>query len=361
MSTLVANRPIQKSTSARDRIIPTNIPIPRETWYVAAFSDEVSEKPFTRRIAGIDMVFFRDEAGQVVVLEDRCPHRAMPLSMGKVCGSRIECGYHGFMFDRDGNCTDIPSQQTIPRAMAVRSFPAAERWQWIWVWTGERDNADASLIPDHHSLGLDRDGYGNIKFFVLEINGHLQLLHENLLDLTHITYLHPGLLDAGNAAAAGFRTEYEGNVIRLIREMPAGVAGKAFAHLFAIDEDTIITRELITEAHLPNLSVVRNIIRPADRPNEILREFISPFAITPRDDENTYQFVAGSSSFSEFFDTEERVREHVEGVKMIFEQDRLAIEAIQREYDRLGDQVQEVSVRADEAALRSRRVMCGMA
>jgi vanillate O-demethylase monooxygenase subunit len=342
------------------RILPTQLPLPRNAWYVAAFSDEVTDQPLARRIAGVDLVLFRGADGQVVVLQDRCPHRAMPLSMGKVCGNNIQCGYHGFTFGADGVCISVSSQSAVPNGMTVRSFPVAERWQWIWVWVGDRSQADADDLPDHHALGLGREGYGNIKFFVLKIEGHMQLLHENLLDLTHITYLHPGLLDAGNAAEASFRTEYDGNIIRLIREMPANVAGKAFAHLFAIDENMIVMRSLITETHMPNLSVVRNVLRAADKPDEILREFISPFAITPSDERTTFQFVAGASSFAEFFASEQQVADHIDRVKLVFDQDKTAIEAIQTQYDRYGAAVAEVSVRADEAALRSRRMLVGM-
>ena len=103
---------------------------------------------------------------------------------------------------------------------------------------------------------------------------------------------------------------------------------------------------------------MHNILRLANRPSEILRAFISPF--TPSDNRRSFQFVSGASSFKEFSESSQRVHAHIERVKMVFDQNKAAIEAIQAQYDRYGSAIPEISVRADEAALRSRRILAGM-
>ncbi|MBT5896430.1 MAG: Rieske 2Fe-2S domain-containing protein, partial [Rhodospirillaceae bacterium] len=116
-------------------------------WYVAALSGELTGKPLARTICGVPMVLYRGENGNLVALEDRCPHRQAPLSMGNIIGDQIQCDYHGFMFDGAGACTHIPRQDKIPARMGVRAFAVVERWGFVWLWWGDREKADDSAIP----------------------------------------------------------------------------------------------------------------------------------------------------------------------------------------------------------------------
>jgi phenylpropionate dioxygenase-like ring-hydroxylating dioxygenase large terminal subunit len=165
----------------------------RNTWYVAAQSHEILDKPLARTICGEDVVIFRQADGSAVVLEDRCPHRKAPLSLGQVIGGEIECPYHGIRFNGEGACTHIPSQQNIPRGLVARSYPAIEKYKLIFVWIGEAEKADAAQLPDwsaHESPEWTTVfGYHHVK-------ANYQLVIDNLLDLTHLAFVHRSTLGA---------------------------------------------------------------------------------------------------------------------------------------------------------------------
>jgi phenylpropionate dioxygenase-like ring-hydroxylating dioxygenase large terminal subunit len=155
----------------------------KNTWYVAAWSDEINESAIT----GIPIVFWRDETGQVVAFEDRCCHRGAPLSAGRREGNAVRCMYHGMLFDRRGKCIEIPSQQHIPTAAFVRAFSVVERSKWIWIWMGDAEKADASLIPDTHYLD-DPCWRGTPGYMHYDAN--YLLIADNLLDFSHLAYVH---------------------------------------------------------------------------------------------------------------------------------------------------------------------------
>lgn len=161
----------------------------RNAWYVLAWSDEIGEAPLGRRLLGEDVVLYRDSRGKAACLDGHCPHRQFPLARGRVEGDNLRCAYHGFAFGPDGACVEIPSAESVG-ACRVRSYPAVEKWRWIWVWAGDAALADEALIPNHHELGLEGGAFEAIPSYRLPIAGRYQLLNENLLDLSHILYLH---------------------------------------------------------------------------------------------------------------------------------------------------------------------------
>ena len=118
----------------------------RNSWYVAAWDHEVGAGLFPVRMLGEAIVLFRNTKGKVVALEDACPHRKLPLSMGRIKGDTVECGYHGLTFDSTGACTRVPGVEKIPHVACVRSYPVEERYGLLWVWMGEAAKADPTLI-----------------------------------------------------------------------------------------------------------------------------------------------------------------------------------------------------------------------
>jgi phenylpropionate dioxygenase-like ring-hydroxylating dioxygenase large terminal subunit len=174
----------------------------RNTWYVAAWSHEISrEKLLARTITQIPLIFWRDQSGSVVALIDRCCHRAAPLSKGRLENDKIRCMYHGLLFDSNGKCVEIPSQNFIPPAARVRSYPVVERFNWVWVWMGDPDRADASLIPDTHYL--DDSGWRGTPGY-MHYDANYLLITDNLLDFSHLSYVHETTL-GGSAKYAGIR------------------------------------------------------------------------------------------------------------------------------------------------------------
>jgi phenylpropionate dioxygenase-like ring-hydroxylating dioxygenase large terminal subunit len=170
-------------------------------WYVAASGHEVAHKPLGRMILGEPVVLFRKEDGTVVALEDRCVHRHLPLSMGKLVGDRLQCHYHGLQYDRTGRCVRIPGQDRIPPDAKVRAYPVVERYHWLWIWMGDPALADPASITDFHWLD---DAEWGAKSSYLYVKANWQLIVDNLLDLTHLAFVHESTI--GNAALAEHAT-----------------------------------------------------------------------------------------------------------------------------------------------------------
>lgn len=159
----------------------------RNHWYVAAQAGEVGATPLARMFLGEPVVLFRRPDGTPVALEDRCCHRRVPLSLGKVVGSHIQCVYHGLEFAGDGRCVAIPGQADIPAAARVRAYPVVETHSWVWIWMGDPALADPADICDFHFFTDPAYGSRSTRFHV---KANWQLIVDNLLDLTHLTYVH---------------------------------------------------------------------------------------------------------------------------------------------------------------------------
>jgi phenylpropionate dioxygenase-like ring-hydroxylating dioxygenase large terminal subunit len=169
----------------------------RNYWYVAASNSEVGRKPLRRTILGEPIVLFRLEDGTPVAFEDRCAHRHLPLSMGKLVGDELQCHYHGLRYDQNGRCVRIPGQEQIPPTAKVRTYPVVERYKWIWIWMADPAVADRSNIADFH--WLDDPNWG-AKSSYLHVKANWQLVVDNLLDLTHLAFVHESTI--GNSALA---------------------------------------------------------------------------------------------------------------------------------------------------------------
>ena len=185
-----------------DKLMSTPSAFIRNVWYVAAWSNEIpAHGMLARTVTQVPLVFWRDDNGEVVALEDRCCHRAAPLSSGRREGENIRCMYHGLLFDKTGQCVEIPSQDFIPPAARVRAYPVVERFKWVWVWMGNPEKADPSLIPDTHYLD-DPHWRGTPGYIHYDAN--YLLIADNLLDFSHLSYVHATTL-GGGAKYAGVR------------------------------------------------------------------------------------------------------------------------------------------------------------
>ena len=121
---------------------------PRNGWYAAIWSKDLKAEPVARTFLGEQVVLFRGNSGTPGALEDRCCHRAAPLSLGAVEGDNLRCGYHGLTFDTKGQCVTIPGQDTVPAGASVRAYPVAERYNVVWIWMGDPARADESKIVE---------------------------------------------------------------------------------------------------------------------------------------------------------------------------------------------------------------------
>ena len=162
------------------------------------------------------MVIFRGQGGGVAALTDRCPHRKAPLSAGEVVGDDIQCGYHGIRFAADGACTHVPGGAQIGRNFRARSFPVRETHGLIFVWLGEAALADPALIPD---FSENVKAVGPACHGTIYVKGNYQLLVDNLLDLTHVVFVHKSTLGGSGVAEAPLEVEVDGDMVRAQRVM----------------------------------------------------------------------------------------------------------------------------------------------
>lgn len=218
--TLPAPAHIARYRAAMQGLAGRETPLIFNEWYCAGLGGEFSRQLFKRKILGRDLVFFRTLAGEVVALEDRCAHRSFPLSAGRLVGDELVCGYHGFCYNRRGDCVKVPSQERAPQ-VGVRHYPLRETGRIVWIWMGPG-------VPAHEPP---------VQPWMLDpawehSTGHLHLaanyvgLHENLLDLTHIEYLHAQTLGLNSPgfAAAPFELLLEGGAFGIRRKVaPTGL------------------------------------------------------------------------------------------------------------------------------------------
>lgn len=208
----------------------------RRVWYMAAWSSEVGAALLRRRICGRAVVLFRLENGDVAALDDRCPHRFAPLSRGDRIGDTIRCGYHGLTFDAKGACVHNPFGDSIPKGAKVAARPVEERNGIIWIWMGDPDSADAAAIPDFSMM--ERPCGRPLEGYTLMQAGY-EFGADNLMDLSHIEFVHKGsFAGAGVIFAGKHAVVEEGDTLRSNWWMP-GV--KAPAHTTGVYDPEMIT------------------------------------------------------------------------------------------------------------------------
>ena len=193
--------------------------IVRDAWYVGAWADEVGQQPLARRICDLPMVFYRDASGRAGALEDRCCHRGTPLSHGQVVENGLQCGYHGLVFATDGRCVEVPGQDRIPPTARVKSHPLVEKDGFLWVWPGNPEKADPAQIIDY-PYHADRARWPH-KHTTYHIAAAAMLMVDNLMDLTHLGYVHARTI-GGNPRThvdARMTTTRTPNGLRFVRWM----------------------------------------------------------------------------------------------------------------------------------------------
>ena len=159
----------------------------RNGWYSALWSHELTDKPVGKTFLNEKIVLFRNGRGQVGALEDRCCHRAAPLSTGELSRRNLACGYHGLKFDVNGQCVEVPGQPEVPAGAKVRSYPVHEKNNVVWIWMGDAAKADAAKIPDMPWLSDPKWATTPGRLYV---KTNYQFIIDNLLDLTHVAYVH---------------------------------------------------------------------------------------------------------------------------------------------------------------------------
>lgn len=309
------------------------MPFIMNAWYVIAWPNEVlSDKLLARTVCNEAIVLWRNADGSLSALEDRCCHREMPLAKGWLENGTVRCSYHGLRFGPDGQCIEFPGQDRVPPSVKVRSYPVCEKFGWIWVWPGDALKADEALIPDIFARNDHPEwtSGGGTTY----IRGNYQLISDNLLDLTHESYVH--ITSLGNDAVVHnpMETAINGDRVTVERWMinhePAPFWKSAIKS--ATGYDGPCDRWQIIN-FLPPANVVLDVgVAPTGTgAPEGNRNKGAPGcnlnAITPETETTTWYFWAFSRQFQR--EDAELTQKLAGRVAQIFEEDRDAIEAVQ--------------------------------
>jgi len=272
----------------------------RNAWYVGAWDHEVGRTDLLRRqLLGDQVVFYRELDGTPVALEDRCCHRHAPLSKGVLLENNIQCPYHGLVFNRDGQCVQVPGQTTIPPDARVRSYPVIERNHWVWIWMGDPALADESLIEDYH--WMDDPDY-RARGELLHLEGNYVLLVENLMDLSHLTFIHPTTLGTDAIANTPMKSEREGDLVRVTRWIMDSTPPPFFERAGGFAPDARIDRWQIITFTPPSCvrldvggAVAGTGAEKGDRSQGFTMRNLN--AITPESETTTHYFWAQAHDF----------------------------------------------------------------
>lgn len=328
----------------------------RNCWYVACMSGELAEGPLARTVLGEKLVMFRGEHGKPAALADRCPHRFVQLSSGKVVGNAIECPYHGLRFDGSGMCVHQPFEQGEPVPHnRTRSWPVVERGGFVWLWAGEAESADPVLIPASMSI-LDDPGLMTVHGY-LRVAGNYQLVTDNLLDLSHVDFIHPEARLPEGFETYENRVEQHGdqvinwlwkpnstpNFLQAALRGPPSRKADVFAHM---------------EWNAPSLMMLRTGLQDVGQPEGSDLNLPSAHLLTPETETSTHYFwtvgrdrMTDDTSIDEMFLT---------GLTHIFTtQDGPMIEQAQQGMGNETDLFAHhpVILSSDAAAVRARRVL----
>lgn len=207
---------IRAAQAASARMADRNTPFVFDDWYVAGFAEEFGRQLLKRTLLGKPLVLYRTEAGQPVALDDRCAHRSYPLSASALEGDTIVCGYHGFRYNPAGDCIEVPSQPTLPKGIGIKAYRLIERGPVVWIWMGDPEQADAAKLPaqDWITSPSWEQSRGT-----LHLKASYVRLHENLLDLTHLSYLHAKSFGTPDYAKAPFDVEQREGYYALKRDV----------------------------------------------------------------------------------------------------------------------------------------------
>ncbi|HTJ26869.1 MAG TPA: aromatic ring-hydroxylating dioxygenase subunit alpha [Candidatus Limnocylindria bacterium] len=347
---------IPQSTDGLLRTVEASLPAPRsgmprgllrEHWYVAAFGSEITREPIRRVLLDDPVVLYRKTDGGIVALYDRCAHRSYPLSRGTLQGDDIVCGYHGFVFDPCGTCVAVPGQDTIPKAARVRAYPVVESGPFVWIWMGEGEG-DPAKIPDHR-WACD-PAWATFVNKAL-VNVRYGLLVDNLLDLSHETYIHAKTIGTPDVAQTPITTEVEGMTVKVSRKMLAAECPPFYQTATGITSR--IDRGQDITYHVPAFYVLHVRIAETGDPGEGFHVKIM-YALTPETSTTTHDFWALSRNFAV---DQAWVTEKMAQIQdAIVNEDVVALEALEKTLP-LDGLVPEVSINIDRGGLQARRLI----
>ncbi|WP_397475184.1 Rieske 2Fe-2S domain-containing protein [Pusillimonas sp.] len=355
----------------------------RNAWYVAMWSENLGQGRLESKvILNEPVVFFRQEDGEAVAMADRCPHRFAPLSMGSLCGDRLRCSYHGLEFDASGECIHNPhDSKKTPAAMKVATYSVIERHSIVWIWMGDQA-ADPDLIPDLSVLATSPPEHTSPRDYI-KINASYELIVYNLLDLSHVPFLHGGVLGNADMIRADTSTEQAERSLTAQRSMPNIRISRFHQLLLGITEEVASDSSELTRRyqaqlhnkegrgdawadmtwHAPSCLMNDSGVCPPGEPRSQGTGALGAHLLTPETDTTTHYFFCAVRNNPVPLSPEEEVsfRAQLGDLRRIAfdEQDRPILEGQQRNLDLAGgnDSLKPVLLPIDSSAVRCQRIL----
>ncbi|MFC9553737.1 Rieske 2Fe-2S domain-containing protein [Rhodococcus sp. NPDC056960] len=329
------------------------VTFPRNHWYVAGHAQDFDRALMSRWILGDPICFYRRQDGAPVALVDRCIHRQMPLSLGRLKGDDLECGYHGILYGDDGQARRIPAQAHVPPACRVHRYPTRESGGLVWIWMGDPDKADESMIPAHP--WLESQDWTVVRG-TLHLDARAQLINENLLDLSHVSFLHPETIGTEEVAESPVSTDFDERSVRVTRAMFDIQSPPLFQQVMGLNGR--IDREQIAEFIAPNFHITHVTAKPAgaDPEGDQVCRHKAIHCITPERGNSAHYFWAVTRDYRT--DDHEVSTLWEQGTPTVFGQDIAAAEAIERVISAYEPGYPtELNMKVDGGPLRARRII----
>jgi phenylpropionate dioxygenase-like ring-hydroxylating dioxygenase large terminal subunit len=333
---------------------------PRDQWYVAAYGSEIEHDLFNRTICGEPILFWRTRDGAVTAMPDRCVHRRFPLSQkpSRLVDDQVVCGYHGFTYDAGGKCVAVPGQTRIPRTARLLPYPVVEQDSFVWVFIGDPANADASRIP--RAPWLVSPDYTTVAGME-PLNARYELLVDNLLDLSHETYLHGGYIGTPEVASTPITTEVDedAGVVYVSRHMDDAECPPFYAKSTGLQgriarwQDIEYTPPCLYKLH-SRIAPVGSVPNPdGTDPDAFHVEVV--YAITPETESSTHDFWCVARDFA--LGDEEVSAFLAENNRTVVMQDVVALNVLEQVIATEPDGYQELSINIDTGGLAARRML----
>ncbi|MHA4871752.1 Rieske 2Fe-2S domain-containing protein [Duganella sp. PWIR1] len=330
----------------------------RNAWYVAAWDNEIPvDALFQRTLLNESVLFFRDDDGVVQAISNRCPHRFAPLHMGKRVANGVQCPYHGLQFNGSGKCMGNPhGDGKIPAAASVKSYPVAEKYSAIWIWMGDADMADQQLIPDFSCMDPDHFYVGKR---YLHAKANYVLETDNIMDLSHIQYLHPGTLGSSTVSDAITSVRQDGNTVYSNRQTVAEIMPDYLYTNMGFPNGLPVDRWVDVRWNAPANMLLDAGAVATGRPREEGKSFPLPHLFTPETETSTHYWFAFCmpKALGEF--GMQVAEEQVQGLSIPFTHEDLPM--LEAQQQMMGDadfwSLKPVLLAGDGGAIRARRVL----
>lgn len=340
------------------RSAPAPKPWPSDAWYIACTPDELAEKPLGRTICGEPMVLYRGKDGKVAALEDFCPHRGAPLSLGFVRDGDLVCGYHGLAMACSGHAASMPGQR-VKNFPPIRSYPAIERHGFIWVWPGEAERADEAKL---HPLPWAEDAGWAFGGGLYHVACDYRLMIDNLMDLTHENYVHAGSIGQPEIDEAPVTTRVEGDEVVTTRVMSAAQAPPFWRMALrsaGLPDEALVDRWQICRFSLPSHVMIKVGVAlegrggPDADPSAKAAAVVVDF-ITPETEHSHWYFWGFARQFA--VDDPAVTASIREGQRKIFSEDLVMLEQQQENLLRHPDR-KLLKLNIDAGGVRSRMMI----